>query len=255
MTFRISKFPIVLALLVSVSTASFRAQDAKKAAADDEQSVKTNPTKSVPASTVKFRKELNLPYPSLGTLGSRIDAARRSGDPVALAHAASELAVAEKVSGKKASLTSSQVMKESAELASLRRQVAELKAVQNVSEKVLIAQEQLDSLKKMIDFAQTQTEADKKALLSKEEPTHAPRKIVVNNYSTQFIDIQVNGFLKGQVSPGTTKTFTIDEMWNPIVLKGYGDEDAQMWGPVELQGQFKSYTWNLNGDEGVPTRP
>jgi hypothetical protein len=47
---------------------------------------------------INFRKELNLPFATLGTLGSRIGEARRAGDPVALANAASELAVAEKVS-------------------------------------------------------------------------------------------------------------------------------------------------------------
>src|SRR5262249_12442816 len=81
------------------------------------------------AASVDFRKELNLPYPSLGTLGSRIDSARKAPDPVSLAHSANELAVAEKVSGKKASLTSNQVLKEAQELAKLRRQEAELKAL------------------------------------------------------------------------------------------------------------------------------
>ena len=60
------------------------------------------------------------------TLGNRIDTARRQYDPVALGNTASELALAEKVSGKQASLTSTALYKESVELAKLRRQVAEL---------------------------------------------------------------------------------------------------------------------------------
>ena len=92
----------------------------------EKQVVSTTPTKATPAAAVKFRKDLNLPYPSLTTLGGRIDAARRAGDPVTLAHAASELNVAEKVSGKTTTLRSWQVLREAAELAGLRRQEAEM---------------------------------------------------------------------------------------------------------------------------------
>jgi hypothetical protein len=247
---------LLLAVALGFATTALTfAQNPAPAAAEDTKVVKTAATKSTPVATVPFRKALGLPYPSLGTLGTRIDAARRSGDPVALAHAASELSVAEKVSGKKASVTSAAIMKEAAELASLRKQVAELKAVQQVSEKVLVEQEQADSLTKAIDFAQTQTAVDQNALKANQEPTDAPRKLVVNNYSTQYVDVQVNGYLKGQVPPGSQKTFTIDQMWNPVSLKGYGDEDTNMWGPVWLPGKWSTYTWNITGETGAPTLP
>ena len=91
-------------LVVCLCASALPAEEPKKdtPAGDDNQVVKTKPTKGTPAVSVKFRKDLGLPFASLGTLGSRIDAARRAGDPVTLAHAASELAVAEKVSGKTA---------------------------------------------------------------------------------------------------------------------------------------------------------
>ena len=76
--------------------------------------MKTTPTRGTCACPIKFRRDLNLPFASLSTLGVRIDAARRAGDPVTLAHAASELAVAEKVSGKVTTLTSSQLIEEAA---------------------------------------------------------------------------------------------------------------------------------------------
>ncbi len=82
----------------------------------DVQVVTSKASKRVPATTINFKKAYGLPFDSLATLGSRIDAARRKPDPVTLAHAASELAVAEKVSGKKASLTSKALLAESAEL-------------------------------------------------------------------------------------------------------------------------------------------
>src|SRR5436305_5547238 len=73
-------------------------------AAADKEKIDTKATRRTTAASVKFRKELGLPLATLNTLGSRIDAARRAHDPMALANAASELGVAEKASGKKASL-------------------------------------------------------------------------------------------------------------------------------------------------------
>ena len=241
---------VVLGCLIIVGSP---AQPPKPEAPPVEQQVVTSKSaKSSPAAAVKFRKDLNLPYPSLATLGGRIDAARRAGDPVTLANASSELLTAERVSGKSASLTSKQLIGEAAELASLRKQEAESDAVLHVSDKVTLAEEQVANLKKQIAYAQGVTAAEKRAIGSKEEPTNAPRKVIVNNYSTQYIDVQINGYLKGQVNPGTTKTFTIDQIWNPIVLKGWGDSDETIFGPVVLQGRFTTYTWNINADSAIP---
>ncbi len=244
-------------IAVLLSAAVFTAQEPKKAdpPADEQQTIKTKPTKVTPAASIKFRKDFGLPYASLGTLGARIDSARRSGDPVALGHAAGELDVAEGVSGKTASLTSKQLLAEAAELASIRKQTAEMQAVLHMSQKINLAEAQLADLKKQIDAAKALTADSKQALAKSEEPTHKPRKVVVNNYSTQYVDVQVNGYLKGQVDPGTTRTFTIDQMWNPIVLKGWGDSDESTFGPLVLQGRFDKYTWNINNDDAVPNVP
>src|SRR4051794_3944510 len=105
--------PQRLSVLVSVlglfSLSSLSPADGPKGAVgakDDKQDVRSRAEMRTSAAAANFGKQLNLPFPSLHTLGSRIDAARRAHDPVALAHAASELAVAEKVAGKKADLTS-----------------------------------------------------------------------------------------------------------------------------------------------------
>ena len=81
------------------------------------------------ALTVCFTKELGLGFPSLATLGVRIEQARDQADPVCLALAGRELAVAEKVSGKQASVKADDLLKEAVELAKLRSDPAELKAV------------------------------------------------------------------------------------------------------------------------------
>ncbi|MFO0798453.1 MAG: hypothetical protein U0804_13330 [Gemmataceae bacterium] len=221
------------------------------AAAEDKQVVTTKPGKSNPAAAVKFRQQLALPYPSLSTLGSRIDAARRAGDPVALGHAAAELKVSEQVAGKTASLTSQAIMKEAAELAALRRQAAEMKAVLQMSNQVTVAEQNLAELKQQLAI----NEGIKQGIQKYEEPKKGPRTVVVNNYTTQYIDVQVNGYLRGQVLPGSTRAITIDQMWNPIILKGWGDSDETTFGPVVLQGRFTTYTWNINGDDAIPNTP
>jgi hypothetical protein len=213
---------------------------------EDNQVVSSKATRRPAASSVNFRKDLNLPFASLGTLGSRIEAARRAPDPVALAHAANELAVAEKVSGKTASVTSVQLINEAAELASLRRQEAELQAVLKVSNQIMTAEDRVKSLQDQIELAKAQTKADIQAQQQNTAPTSAPRQVVVNNYTTQYLDIYVNGYYKTQVQPGATQVITVEHRWNPTVLKAYGDEDINTGGPRYIWGKFTKYTWNIN---------
>jgi hypothetical protein len=227
------------------------AQQAKSsdAAPEDQQVVKSKATPTPAASSVNFRKELKLPFDSLSTLGSRIDAARRKPDPVALAHAANELSVAEKVSGKTASITSKQLAKEAAELAGMRRQEQELMAVLHVNQQMMMTEDNITSIKKDIAMSKQQIEADKKAINSNLEPTWKPRTVVVNNYSTQYLDVYVNGNYKVQVQPGMQQTFMIEHRWNPTVLKAYGNEDNITYGPRYIWGKFDKYTWNIQADE------
>jgi hypothetical protein len=215
-------------------------------AAADKEKIDSTATKRTAAAGIKFRKELGLALPSLGTLGSRIDAARRAHDPVALAHAANELAVAEKVSGKKASLTSTELAKESAELAKLRRQESELQATLAVQQQITGTDDTIEILKQTLANAKAVAKADSEAIRMNQEPTWTPRKVIVNNYTTQYIDVWVNGYYKVQVNPGMSQSFLIEHRWNPTVLTGYGDDDEQTYGPVHIWGRFKTYTWNIN---------
>jgi hypothetical protein len=215
-------------------------------AAADKEVIESKPTRKAAAASVKFRKELGVPFASLNTLGSRIDAARRAHDPVALANAASELAIAEKASGKKASVTSTQLAKESAELAKLRHQVTEMRAAIEVNKQIAAEDQNLVALNKIMEDFKSQAAADSESIRMNQEPTWKPRTVIVNNYSTQYADIWVNGYLKGQVQPGMSQSFVIEHRWNPTVLTGYGDDDEQNWGPVTIWGRFNKYTWNLH---------
>jgi hypothetical protein len=234
-----------LALIYVVSVVPAEQAKTPDDTGKDEEVVKSKATPTPPASSVNFRKELKLPFDSLSTLGSRIDAARRKPDPVALAHAANELATAEKVSGKKASLTSKQLAKEAAELAGLRKQEAELNAVLHVNEQMMMEQDNITKIKNDIAAAKAQVEADKEAINSKLEPTWKPRKVVVNNYTTEYLDIYVNGNYKTQVQPGMQQTIVIEHRWNPTILKAFGNEDINTYGPRYIWGRFDKYTWNI----------
>jgi len=158
--------------LVSFAVVSLVAGEQPKKddpAAADKEVIDSKATPRTAAATVKFRKELGLPYPSLNTLGSRIDAARRAHDPVALAHAANELSVAEKVSGKKASLLAKELVKESAQLAALRRQETELRAVTTVAQSVADTDDTVTLLKNILASAKAQAAAEEPAAELAEE--------------------------------------------------------------------------------------
>lgn len=224
------------------------ADEPKKDTPEDKEVVATKVTHKPAAASVAFGKSLKLPFSSLTTLGARIDAARRAPDPVALAHAASELATAEKVSGKTASVTSKELLLESVELAKLRRQVAELQAVQHVSQQVLTEEDALATVKKQIAYSQELAKQDVRSVEKNEEPTWKPRTVLVNNYSTQYVSISVNGNYKMIVPPGGAQTCVIEHRWNPTVLTAYGNDDLDSWGPRYIWGRFTKYTWNIQGD-------
>jgi hypothetical protein len=211
----------------------------------EKQTVTSKASKRTPATAINFKKAYGLPFHSLGTLGARIEAARRKPDPVALAHMASELAVAEKVSGKKASLSSKALLAESAELAQLRRQVAELKASFAIHQQILGEENDAAYWNKMIGIAQAATKKEADGIRRGELPTDRPRWILLNNYTPQYVDLWVNGNYKMQVGPGASKWCVVEHKWNPTVLQAYGSEDDAVWGPRQIWGAYKTYTWNL----------
>jgi hypothetical protein len=215
-------------------------------AAKDQQIVESKATRKTAAASVNFRKELGLPFQSLSNLGSRIDTARRASDPVALAHTASELAVAEKVSGKQAKVTSAALLNESAQLAKLRKQAAELQAVSKVAEQVAAEQNLISNLKSQIADAQAIASLDTEAVKKNQEPGWTPRKIVINNYSDEYVTIFVNGFYKTEIAPGLAQVVVIEQRINPVVLTAHGNEDIDTWGPRYIWGSFQTYTWNIN---------
>lgn len=235
-----------LALLAALVLLPFVvADEPKKPAAEDKEAVTSKAVKRTSAASVNFRKQLGLPFHSLGTLGQRIDAARKAHDPVSLAHTANELSVAESVSGKTADVTSKALLKESAELAAMRRQEKELNALLKIQQQMQDTADNLALTQSSLDLAKESVNEDTRWIRANEEPTWKPRQVVVNNYTTQYLDIWVNGNYKAQVSPGGAKVIVIEHRWNPTVLTADGDEDSVTYGPRYVWGRFTKYTWNI----------
>jgi hypothetical protein len=238
-----------LSMLGLVTAACFALADTPAKSdpgADDKEVVKSSGTRRQPATAVSFSQQLNLPFESLGTLGARVDAARRAHDPVALANAAHELAVAEKVAGKKATITSPLLIKEAAQLAKMRRKEKELQAVLKVSEEMQSDADDIASLNDTIAIAKQAIASDQQAANASLEPTWSPRTIVVNNYTSQYLDIWVNGNYKVQVAPGMQQTFYVEHRWNPTILTAYGNDDSFTWPSRYVWGRYKKYTWNID---------
>lgn len=142
--------------------------------------------KSAPAGAEKhvdFNAELGLSFPSLTDLSNRIRIARHRPDPVALAVIATELGVAEKVSGKKASLTAKSLVDEAVELAIVRHDAEELKAVSLLTGKT--------ELKTQIKLAAKFAEEQKAASQSGERSRAYHGRVTVHNHFNKFFDIYV----------------------------------------------------------------
>jgi hypothetical protein len=191
--------------------------------------------KYTPASTIDFGGELGLPLQALTTLGGRIEAAREAPDPVALAVAGLELAAAEKVSGKKAGLSSESLFKEVAGLARDRGHSKEL---------LMVAE--------LLNDKDLRAEADKAARREKDEAELAKagetprgtRYLRIWNRTQECAKVYVNGEFLGRVEPGAFDTFPIYKRYLPVRL--FARHHHRTWGPARFDGEYDIWTWELN---------
>lgn len=202
----------------------------------DQKDVRAFAQKRVAGTPINFHKAFNLPFPSLGTLGARIDAARQQADPVALAHTAQELAVAERVSGKKAPLTATMVGKESAQLGLLRKEAAELAALTDLTK-------QIDGL---ADSYKAVQEAAAKA--AKSGDLELPPKVIstpvfITNMVDEWVYVYVNGQYNMRLPP-TGKGFCFAQGTStPVVVTAFSS--SYVWAPRQMYGTFRGYSWEL----------
>ena len=196
-------------------------------------------------STASSSPESAEPAVTEPTVASQPDVKIPAAVPVHQA-IASELSVAENVSGKKASLTSLELIKESAELAKVRNEVKELEAVYNTQSQITSDDIVLTDLKKQIAASKQRALQETQSVRQNEEPTNQPRRLLLNNYTDQYIEIIIDGNPRFPiVQPGQSRYFMIEQRVSPVVAYANGDEDIQSWGPRYLWGAYTIYTWNI----------
>jgi len=211
------------------------------ALADDKEKkelkIESKAAEAKDATSVNFSKDLGLSLGNLKTLGQRIDAARAAPDPVALALAAKELEAAEQVSGKKASLTSADLVKEATELARLRNMPDELKAVAKLIPDGKGLEEQAEKTAKEI---QRRKEG--------ETPKSITGYLKVVNTTRWYIDIYVNGFKRVTVAPFhyVDNIYVGDPAWTYTRLYGAAPGTTLTWGARDVGPEnYAHYTWTL----------
>jgi hypothetical protein len=189
--------------------------------------------KASTARVIDFSGSLKLSFNSLTTLGSRIDQARLAADPVALALAARELAVAEKVSGHKAALTAAQLEKEAQALARLRARSKELQAVA-----LLVDDEGARaSLHKLAQAARKREDAEAKALKAGEKSRGLRGTLTVINLHNVAMRVYTNGDYRGIVPAFQTRYFYV---YNPPGVNSVFE--------VRYPDGSSRATWNLTDD-------
>lgn len=223
--------------LVAGGNAVYSQKDTKK---KGENSLDSKSEADKSAAKIDFQMELGLAYPSLLTLGSRIQQYRTSSpDPVGLAHAARELALAEKVSGKKASLTSEALMAEAVLLAKVRNDSSELTAVAAIVSDKKVQAELTAAAKK------AESDAAERAKLAKEgvKSRGIHSQLTVRNHDHYHVDVYYNGRYLGIVRGHGYRSFYVHDhspYFNLYARNHYGKRWRR-----HLHGGYRSLTWNL----------
>ncbi|MCX7995248.1 MAG: hypothetical protein N3A65_05715 [candidate division WOR-3 bacterium] len=180
-----------------------------------------------------IQAEFDPTYDFLADIGEMIDNARNQKDGIDLLAAYQLLLFAEKSSGKKSTVITSEA---------LLNEIGEL------------AREQKNAkLAKMVADCYTntgnKTKADEFTKLAKDYEALASTTrgycwVRVNNYSSWTVDIYIDGWYKGTLSPGYYSYFKIWEGYTKLYAEGtYTD---YYWGPIYRDiGEGETFTWNL----------
>jgi hypothetical protein len=218
-------------LVCSLATMSFAEGEIKL-----ESKAETRET----ATSVDFNAALGLQFQSLTGLGARIEQAMQAADPVGLANAAHELAIAEQVSGKEASITSAQLLEKAVELAKLRLIESEIKAVAaNVTDA---------NTKKELDAAAKQA-AERaaemaQALEGDEKARGVGGTLTVYNYSYASVDVYYDGVYLGVVFPRAYFTFSVgDYGYSHFDL--YAEDAYGVYYSSHDTGSYDHFDWEL----------
>jgi hypothetical protein len=215
-----------------------QAEDTK--ASGDAQNIRSQIEKA--AQLPNFAETYGLEIESLLTLGNRLTDARMKADPVAIALVSTEMAVSEKVSGKKANLTSSDVMKEATDLAKLRSREKELAAV------ALLVKDQT-AAKELADLADAakRTEAERIAAFKSGERQKGVHFLEVINNTHHNLSIRVNGQHVGWVPQYSVGNFELHPMHHgvPQLFLSAHDHFGNHVRAHAATGHHHRFTWTI----------
>ena len=207
----------------------------------DEVESKTKGEAYQSAAAVDFRSQLQLGFDSLTSLGQRIELARRHADPVGLASAARELQAAESVSDQKASLTSKDLMNSAVELAKMRFDSDELKAVA-----LLITDDQMaQELNKLAKQAKS---AEEEAVAAAKEGAKSRgiyQDLVVDNHSHHHVHVYYNGRHLGHLDPHEHRHFHVHDHGHGHFFDLKATGHYRTW-RRHVHGDFRDYHWTLH---------
>lgn len=190
---------------------------------------------------VSFGKELGVPLEYLSGLGHRIHTARLVPDPVELAMASQSLAIAEKVAGKKATLTSENVLKEALALGKVRGISAELAALSAIVSDEATKTE----LGKAFAAAKAREDEAAAALKTGEQTRELIGNLTVANHSGECLKIYVSGRYRGTVHSGETIRIHVHDHNEHTELQAIC-EDGELVSEECVEGHQHSYFWHIH---------
>ena len=230
------KTALVLACGLCLVSSVLRADDK----ADEPKKIESKLTHTgVSPTSVDFRKETGLTFSGLTTLGARIAQARSAADPVGLASAARELAVAEEVSGKKAKITAKSLSDEAIRLVTLRNDSKELKAVSLLTDDAA-AKEKLGKASKAAGEAEMA--AKQAAAGGKVEKGIVGTLVVINQSPDECVNVYDNGRFLGTVHAGTTQAFHVHDHGESH-LDAYCEEGGELVSTTCVFQHTHHYHW------------
>ena len=208
----------IFGLLLAIASVVAVAEEDKETNAQKATIHKLKREQTERASAIGFNKELGLAFDSLELLGTRIDQARKSPDPVGLANAANELAIAEKVAGRKATLAAAELWNEAVELAERRANSAELKALS-----YMVSDE--SAAKKLAKQAVIAEKREKELAAVKpgEESKGIGGNLRVVNHSNEIAAVYINGIYAGTLYPGNFFDRYVGLPWGTTVVEARGN--------------------------------
>ena len=241
------QYSLLVALLASVLVIQVApAEETKKEDGDSavlRSSISKDSAKScLGACHVNFRGELGVALDYLGSIGQQIHDARRSPDPVDLALAAQGLAVAEQVAGKKASITSAQIMAEAVEVAKLRGLSSELMALSHIVSDKAVSKD----LTGMAKAAQAREEDERAATASGDMSKAIVGTLKVINHTHECLRIVVDGRFIGTVHEGHTRNFHVHAHRHHNHLSAYCEQGGELVQHRDYHGHAHYLTWHID---------